>query len=421
MKLRFYGFLFLIFSAFISTAQEVSLEQAVQLGLQKNFDVQVLQKTGEVAFNDNRFAYGAFLPTLNATGSYIQNTNNSKNVNFAGTEKIVPTAQSTNTNAAVQLVWTLFDGTRMFATRRRLEELATLGEINVRNQMMNSAASIISTYFNIIRQKQQLKAIQELMGVSEERVKLAEKKLQVGTGGKPELLQAKVDLNAQRTAILSQQTLIQQLKDQMNGLLGMSLPDEYDVSDTIPINLFLDKEEILTNIENTNQALVAAKKNIEVFEQIVKENRAGRSPVINFVSSYNIINKTENQVEVTPNVTQKLIQNNGFNFGVTASIPILNYMNVNRLINQARINVDRQKIIYDQQLMIAIVGVRNAYVNYDNAKKTLAINEENILLAKENVYIALEGFKRGNYHSARSSYCPAKSCRCLQPPDRCTV
>ncbi len=45
--------------------------------------------------------------------------------------------------------------------------------------------------------------------------------------------------------------------------------------------------------------------------------------------------------------------------------------------------------------MIAVVGVRNAFVNYDNAKKTLLINEENIILAKENVYIALEGFKRG--------------------------
>jgi len=41
------------------------------------------------------------------------------------------------------------------------------------------------------------------------------------------------------------------------------------------------------------------------------------------------------------------------------------------------------------------IGVRNAYVNYDNAKQVLQVEEETILLAKENVYIALEGFKRG--------------------------
>ena len=73
----------------------------------------------------------------------------------------------------------------------------------------------------------------------------------------------------------------------------------------------------------------------------------------------------------------------------------MNAMNVNRLISQAKINVDRQQLIYDQQKILAIVGVRNAYVTYDNAKKALLIEEENILLARENVMISLEGFKRG--------------------------
>ncbi len=249
-----------LFIVIISSAQKISVQDVIQKGLQTNYDVRILEKTGQSAGNDYRFSYGAFLPSLNAQGQYIRNTNNSKNINFAGSEKVVPTAVSMNTNASVQLVWTLFDGTKMFATRKRLEELAALGEVNVRNQMINSVANIITTYFNIIRQKQQLKAIQELMKVSEERVKLAEKKLQVGTGGKPELLQAKVDLNAQRTAILSQETLIQQLKDQMNGLLGMSLPEEYDVTDTIPIDLTLRKEDILAEIEQTNQALVQQKR-----------------------------------------------------------------------------------------------------------------------------------------------------------------
>ncbi len=41
------------------------------------------------------------------------------------------------------------------------------------------------------------------------------------------------------------------------------------------------------------------------------------------------------------------------------------------------------------------VVVKNAYVNYDNAKKILLVEEENILVAKENLYITLEVFKRG--------------------------
>ena len=232
------------------------------------------------------------------------------------------------------------------------------------------------------------------MSVSEERVKLAEKKLQVGTGGKPELLQAKVDLNAFRTAKLQQETLVQQLKDQLNGMLGMGLPDVFTISDTIPTDLTLTLEGVSADIENTNQQLLSVKKNIEVSAQLVKEGRASRSPVINLISSYNIINKQENQIQVTP-ATQQFTQSNGYNFGVNASIPLVNAMNINRTIGQAKITLARQRLIYEQQLTIALVGIRVAFANYDNAKKTLLIEEENILLAKENVTIALEGFRRG--------------------------
>ena len=187
----------------------------------------------------------------------------------------------------------------MFATRHRIAELASLGEVNIQNQMMNSIAAVITNYYNIVRQKQQLKAIQELIGVNLVRVQLAEKKLQVGTGGKPELLQAKVDYNAQRILELQQETLIQQLKDQLNGLLGMGLPDIYEISDSIPIDLNLTMEEIISGIENTNPTLLAAKKNIEIAEIIVRENRASRSPIIGLTASYNY-GKTENTLATSP-------------------------------------------------------------------------------------------------------------------------
>lgn len=393
MRLKLLIFLVAGVIGFPSCAQSVSVEQVVELALQKNYDVRLLQNSAALAANDSRFSFGVFLPTINGQGSYVKNTNDSRNVTFSNVETLRSGVQSTNANASAQLVWTLFDGTKMFATRKRLYELEALGQLNVRNQMVNSAASVIATYYGIVRQKQQLKAIQEQMSVSEERVKLAERKLQVGTGGKPELLQAKVDLNAFRTAALAQLTLIQQLKDQLNSQLAMGLPDNFEVTDSIPIIASIKLEDILSNIENSNTALVAQRKSISVAEQSLWENRASRSPVINFTSSYNF-NRQENELQTSP-VAQKYIRNKGYNFGLSVTIPILNGMNTNRLIGQSKINVERQRLIYDQQLTIVTAGIRIAYTSYDNALKVLAIEEENILLARENVNIALEGFRRG--------------------------
>ena len=392
MKFSLNILLFLSISS-TSTAQLISVGEAVELALEKNFDVRVQRAAAELAFNDNRFASGAFLPQINATGAYLKNSNDSRSVTFANLERKVNGARSTNLNGSASMFWPIFDGGKMFATRRRVAELASLGDVNVKNQMMNSVAAVITNYYNIVRQKQQLKAIQELIGVNLVRVQLAEKKLQVGTGGKPELLQAKVDYNAQRILELQQETLIQQLKDQLNGLLGMGLPDIYEISDSIPIDLNLTMEEIISGIENTNPTLLAAKKNIEIAEIIVRENRASRSPTIGLTASYNY-GKTENTLATSP-FSLQYSRNQGYNYGASVTVPILNGFNVNRLVNQAKITLDRIKTLYEQQKAIAIVGVRNAFVSYENAKKALQIEEENILVARENAYISLESFKRG--------------------------
>lgn len=374
-------------------AQPVSVEQVVQTALQKSYEVRILENTAALASNDDRFGFGVFLPAINGQGAYSRNNVDSRNVTFSDIETLRTGAQSTNVNASVQLVWTLFDGTKMFATRKRLAEQEALGRLNVRNQMVNTAAIAIANYYGIVRQKQQLKAIREQTSVSEERVKLAERKLQVGTGGKPELLQAKVDLNAFRTAALTQETVIQQLKDQLNSQLALSLPETYEVTDSIPILTSLTLDDILQNIENSNTALVSARKSIQVAEQSLRESRAARSPVINLTSAYNF-NRIENELVTSP-IAQKYIRNRGYNYGLSMTIPILNNMNTNRLIGQSKINVERQRLLYDQQLTIVTVGVRIAYTSYTNALKVLAIEEQNILLARENVTIALEGFRRG--------------------------
>lgn len=377
-----------------SFAQEhVSVEEVVALALQKNYDVQLSRNTSESAATDDSYAWAYFVPQLNATGSTIWNKNE-QNLEFQDESRNNSgEAQSNNLAGSVQLNWLLFDGTRMFAARERIKQIAEQGELGVKAQMVNTIAEIINNYHAIVRQKQQLKALQEQMAVSEERVKLAERKLEVGTGGKPELLQAKVDLNAFITQIIQQEALILQLKEQLDALTGLQLPRPYDVADTIIIDLNIKQEEIENNLENSNFDLLASKRNFDIAQLSVHERKGELSPTINFNGAYNF-SRTDNQKLINP-FAPLLSQTEGFNYGFTINVPIFNGLNTRRLIQQAEINFTRQQLLYEQQKINVDIGVRNAYVNYENAKKVLLIEEENILLAKENVFIALEGFKRG--------------------------
>jgi outer membrane protein len=393
MKDSFFVFVLTAFTSLVNAQEKIPLEEVVSLSLQKNYDVLISKNAAESATTDKDYSIGAFLPTINATGSRIWNTNNQKQKLPDNTERGGNGITSNNLSGSVQLSWTLFDGTKMFATRQRLSEIEYLGELTVKAQMVNSIADVINNYYNIVRQKQALKAIQEQMAVSEERVKLASKKLEVGIGSKPELLQAKVDLNAQRTQVLQQGTLIVQLKNQLNLLAGMALPPEFDVSDSIDINLNLRQDEIISNIDNNNLDIQSAKSNVSIAQYSLHERRAEKFPVVNFISAYNY-SRLQNTVVIN-NFTPLFNQNVGYNYGFNISLPVLNGFNNRRLISQAKLNLNRQKILYGQQKKLIDVGVQNAFVNYANAKDILLIEEENILLAKENVFIALETFRRG--------------------------
>ncbi len=133
---------------------------------------------------------------------------------------------------------------------------------------------LLNTYYNIVRQKQQLKAIEEQMALSQERVKLAQYKLDIGVGAKPDVLQSKVDLNAQKAAQLEQQTLIAQLKEQLNQVMNVQQSTIYEVGDSIPINTSLSLADIQSGIENNNPSLLIAKKNIDYCRVYIKRKKS---------------------------------------------------------------------------------------------------------------------------------------------------
>jgi outer membrane protein TolC len=244
-----------------------------------------------------------------------------------------------------------------------------------------------------VRQKQQLVAIEEQMSLNDERVTQAEKKLSVGLGAKPELLQAKVDLNAQKASRLKQQTLIDQLKEQLNQLMVMARETRYEVSDTIPVRNDLVVTEILQAAETNSPELLVAKQNISIARLTLKERKAERFPVVSFNSAYNF-SKTENKLVVN-NFTPLLNRNLGLNYGLSAAIPIFNGFNVKRQVKAAQLDIDYQNTLYNYQKWRMDVAISNAFKDYELQKKTLRLEEENILLAKENVYIASERLRLG--------------------------
>lgn len=389
---------FLTASIFFSKAQNasnpiLSLDEAVGTAVKNNFNILMSRNDSASFALDRSYAYAAFLPRVNGTFSKVWNINAQKQELANGQKRDTSGLRSNNLAAAVNLNWTVFDGMKMFATRDRIMELEKLGALGVKAQVLATVTAVSNNYFSIVRQKQQLKAIEEQMSINEERVKLADKKLSVGLGAKPELLQAKVDLNAQKAARLQQITLIEQLKEQMNQLMAVPLTTQYEVSDSIPINYDLNFGTLQNGINSTNIGLLQAQKGIDIAKLSLKEREGELFPTISLNTGYTL-GRLKNKAVIN-SFTPLFNQNLGFNYGVSMSIPIFNNFNTKRLIKQAKLDIQYQELNLKNLASQVDVQLSNAFKDYQLQLKSLALEEENIRLAKENMEISLERFRQG--------------------------
>ncbi|MFN2457595.1 MAG: TolC family protein [Chitinophagaceae bacterium] len=382
---------FRLFAQDIVADDSLTVEEAIGTALQNNYDIILARNDSAVAALDYSYRDYAFLPRVNGDGTILFN-NNAQNVTLAdGTKRNRSGIQSNNINASVGLNWTVFDGFRMFATRAKAEEYVRLGSIVIKEQMNNTIADVIVNYYNIVRQKQQLRTVEEQMLVNADRLRLAQYRLDIGVGVKPDVLQAQIDLNAQKAAQLNALTQITQLKQQLNRLMNVAPPTDYKVSDTIPVQMNITLAEVHAGIEQSSPQLQLARKNIDIAGLTVRERRAERFPIVSLTSAYNFSRNNNNSVV---NPTQPLFSmNRGLNYGVTATVPIFNGFNARRLIKQAELDVNYRELIYNNQLSLINTGLANSFTAYQLQKQALALEESNILLAQENLFIARERYR----------------------------
>jgi len=392
------GFFFSILALFLGNTvvcaqRMLTLEEAIATTLQNNYDIRLSKNDSMVAALDYSYRNAAFLPTLNGVASTTWNANNQRQTLADGSKREQKNIRSHSSAASAQLNWVLFDGLKMFATRDKVEEFVKLGELGIRNQVINSVSEVITTYYNIVRQKQQLKSVEEQIALNEERVRLSQYKLDIGTGAKPDLLQSKVDLNEQKALKLEQLTLIEQLKEQLNQLMNITPGTGFEVSDSIPLNTELGLGDIQMDLEQTNPRLLIARKNIDIARLTLKERKAERLPVISFNSAYNY-SRTDNKKVINP-FSPLFNQANGLNYGFSASIPLFNRFNAKRLIKQAELDIQYQQLVFENERSVIHLDIIRAFKNYELQKKALALEEENILLARENVDIVFQTYKLG--------------------------
>ena len=371
-------------------AQEIlTLEEAIQIGLKNNYSINIARNDSAAARNNSNAVTAGFLPDVNAYSSGSRTKNDLQQNFSSGLEINRQGVISKNLNAGIEVGLTVFDGFKMFATYDKIKELEQIGLLRLKLQIENTIAEIINAYYNIVLQKQLAKTIEYSMTVYDERVSLTQAKLDIGIGNKTELLQAKIDKNARRSALLTQKTLFERAKITLNELLARPLEIQYSVVDSMPVTYNPAFEDLRKSVQKQNINLLLFEKNTYIGAYEVREMQALRYPTLRLTSAYNI-NRSANEAGF-----QLSNQSKGLNYGFTATWSIFNGFSTNRQIKNAKIDFLNDQLLFNEVKQSVDAGLLKTWRSFKDALEILTLEEENFKLVKENLDIALERYKLG--------------------------
>lgn len=377
----------------------LTYEDAVALALKNNYDILIAKNNADITALENNIGNAGFLPKvdINSGGSLANNRTKQEFSNGTGVNK--SGVISKNLSAGAYLSYTLFDGFKMFATKARLEIVQEQGELNLKIQIENTLEELTLNYYQIVKQEQLIKGILSAMNVSEERIKIAEKKLQIGSGSNVELLQAKMDLNTQKSNLIFQRSVLKEYKNKLTFIMQEKEHTSFSVDTNFNFSTLASIEDIHLRIETENRNVLYAKKNILENEQIIKEIKSQSLPRIGLTSSYAFGRNSSTAGFAL--FTQNLGYNVGFNF----SWNLFNGHIVKKQVEVAHLQLYNNKKNVDRILNLLYNTSNSTYTRWLGDKETLELEEENIKLAEQSLYIMLERMKLGlgNYLETKES------------------
>lgn len=382
----------IVFGFSAANAQSfLSIDEVIQIALKNNYDIMVSRNEGLVDRANNTVGNAGILPNINFNANGSIATKNTFQ-RTAGTSNYTSSTLSNPAHGAnVALNWTLFDGGKMFITKDRLSEVAALGEIQFREQVMQTISDVISAYFNVVKQKKQLISIEQTINYNQERVKIAETGFNSGSKMKSDLLQAKIDLNVNLQNAINQEAAIVSARRELAVLLSAENDSLIAVIDSFTFNYYPNKEKLQYLLYSKNNRVLAFQKQLEIEQLLLKESYRSQLPKLDLNVGYYYTRKGPIFSKLYDEITYDL----GPQVGWSLTLPIFQSGNLRRQIAISKIELESSGYNLEKVKLQVNTELKNALTSFSNQQQLLKIERENFALTKENLEISLQRMRLG--------------------------
>lgn len=384
--------LFTFFYSSVSAQKLLSLEESIQLGLQNHYSIQISKKRELQALNDNTPGNAGFLPTITGTLNKSYTISGLDQEFFGGLRAplVQSGVNSNSSNGGLAMVWTLYDGKGMFILRDRFKELQNLGAKQTETAIENLISVISSSYYDLIRQNLRVNNFKKGLEISNDRLKLAKDRYEVGQGSKVDYYSAQVDYNEDKALLIAQEQSYLNTKISYNTLLVRNHQEEFNVDSKIDLLPKLNLPDLKEFALKQNPTLISALLTKKITDLDTKSIQSLQMPQIDLLAGYNM-----NQVNNGAGFGVQRGSSDVLNYGLRATINIFDGYNQKRRVQNAKINAEIAQLQIDDLKNALTSTLERAFVTYENALNLISLETENYAIAKQNIDIAFDRFKVG--------------------------
>ena len=380
----------MLLAGFTLSAQGLlTADEAVAIARRQNYDILTARTSADIDRVNNTAGNAGMLPDIGIGASDAFALNHVNTSLSTGNTISSNNAQVNTFSTGLSLNWTLFDGGKMFVTRKKLRETESLGEIQYSDKVQQVLYNVILSYYEVVRQKQQLAAINEVIRYNRERTTILQAGFNAGLFAKTDLLQSQVDLNIYLENAIIQQTVILDAKRNLNQLLCRDPEVPFETADSIELTYVSDSADLQKRLFGENTQVLSYGKQADISALTTRELAAQRLPWLSMNAGYDFLYSTNTAGTVRRNQTY------GPQLGGSFSLPIWYGGNINRQVRVARLQEQAASYGLENAKKLASTQLQNALSDYRHALQLLELERSNTALAKENLTIAMHRLRLG--------------------------
>jgi len=364
----------------------LSLSKAIEIGLEKNYDIRLSLKNVEINKIFNNWGEAGRLPQVNISAGQNNSISDQRNnpISFAPFLFL-----SNDVSSGLAMNWTLFNGFAVRANKTKLEQLELQSENTATLAIENTIHGIILAYYQAKMQKEQLTLMNNVMTLSKEKYYQQQVKSNLGIGVKFDLLQFEGNLYTDSSNKVLQNLAQRNATRNLNLIMGEDVEKEWNLTSEIKPDLnFKDlstlKKEMLSNNTNIKNQYI----NIALTQQDISLAKSQFFPVINFNSGFNSSVGVLNTNDVNSPISNAQSKNLNYYGNFTLNFKLYDGGKVRRGIKALELQNEVDQLRTSQMIDQLNFELTNVYELYLTRLQIFELTKKAFLVAKDNMDIA---------------------------------